>query len=232
MSDDRLCILPHPEQPRRALDIALICRKHERAILEDLTDLATLYALLDDVIEPGSVVADELVRYAKRPDPAAPMRLEIAVLRDTRTTWDLSDPDSLSVLETLTGWATIVREEMRLSVGGRATVISEVGVLRVQHDFVIAQAWVDDYAKDIHRAATAVRHACGEYDRAADVGSCPVVHQVDDVIRDGEIVPGRAKVCGGRLFPDRYGLMRVRCSRCGEVWDEDELRRLGLVLES
>ena len=223
MTDARLCVLPHGDQPRRALDIALICRKHERAILEDLTDLATLYALLDDVIEPGSVIADELTRYVKRPDPAAPIRLEIAVLRDARTTWDLSDPDSLSVLETLAGWAMIVREEMRLSAEGRATVLSEVAVLRIQHDFVIAQAWVDDYAKDVHRAATAVRHACGEYDRAPDVGTCPVILEAAD---------GSVKPCRGRLFPDRYGLMRVRCSRCGEVWDEDELRRLGLVLES
>jgi hypothetical protein len=211
------CVLRHAK-PKRAMTAALVCGSHDHAIREDLTDIGLLYALLDHVAEPGSVAMDDLVRYAKRPDPPAPVRLEVATLRDTRTTWDVTDPDSLSVLATLAGWATIVREDMRLSVTARATVVSELEVLTTQHDFVIAQAWVDDYAGDVHRAASALRHACGEFERSPSVGRCPIA--TDDA------------TCGGPLFPDRYGLMRVRCARCGEVWDEDDLRRLGLVLES
>lgn len=214
---DVACVLRHAK-PKRALPAALVCSSHDAGIREDLADIGLLYALLDDVSEPGSVVMDELVRYAKRPDAPAPVRLEVATLRDTRTTWDVNDPDSLSVLATLAGWATIVRDDMRLAATERATVTSELAVLTVQHDFVIAQAWVDDYALDVHRAASALRHACGEFERSPSVGRCPIEHP------DGS--------CGGPLFPDRYGLMRVRCARCGEVWDEDDLRRLGLVLES
>jgi hypothetical protein len=226
-----VCALRH-STPKRALSYALVCASHDRSIREDLVDIGLLYALLDDVSEPGSVVMDDLVRYAKRPDPPAPVRLEVATLRDTRTTWDVTDPDSLSVLATLAGWADIVRDELRLSAPGRATVTRELEVLVTQHDLVITQAWVDEYAKDIHRAAAALRHACGEFERTPSVGSCPVPPtpaQILDAAVHHQPEPGP---CGGPLFPDRYGLMRVRCARCGEVWDEDDLRRLGLVLRS
>lgn len=216
MTDD-LCVLRH-DKPRRALAGTHLCAKHDRDLQDDLRDIELLYALLDDITEPGSVIADELVRYAKRPDPQAPMRLEVAVLRDSRTTWDVSQPDAVSVLAITADWATIVREEMRLATPAEATITSEVGTLRAQHDYVIAQAWVDDYAKDIHRAAQALRHVCGEHE-GQTVGRCQVVR--DDTT-----------ACDGPLFPDRYGLMRVRCARCGETWDQDDLRRLGLVLDS
>ena len=217
MTDDVRCILRH-DKPRRALPAALICAKHDQALRDDLRDIEILYALLDHITEPGSVIADELIRYAKRPDPAAPMRLEVAVLRDQRTTWDVSQPDAVSVLAVVTDWATIVRDDMRLAAPAEATITSEVGTLRAQHDFAIAQAWVDDYAKDIHRAAQALRHVCGEHD-GQPVGRCRIQRE------DGSD-------CDGPLFPDRYGLMRVRCARCGETWDQDDLRRLGLVLDS
>lgn len=214
---DQRCILRH-NPPRRAQTGSLICAKHDRALLDDLRDIEILYALLDHVTEPGSVVMDELVRYAKRPDPQAPMRLEVAVLRDQRTTWDVNQPDAVSVLAILIDWAGIVRDEQRLTRPDTLTIASEVGTLRTQHTHATSQAWVDDYAKDIHRAAQALRHVCGEHD-GQPVGRCQVV--LDD---DTD--------CGGPLFPDRYGLMRVRCARCGETWDQDDLRRLGLLLES
>ncbi len=217
------CVMPqHGDQRRRAVNGTLLCRRHDDALREDLEDIGLLYALLPHVAEPGSVVIDELTRYAKRPDPAAPVRLEVVALTDSRTTWDPSQPDAVDVLGVLTSWATIVRDEQHLADTGRATIASELATLRTHHDFVIAQAWVDEYTREIHRSALALRHACGEYDRAVQVGSCPLVQ------------PGAAGdgVCGGRLYPDRYGLMRVRCVRCGETWDEDDLRRLGLVLES
>jgi len=211
------CVLRH-DKPRRAQTGSLICTKHDHALRDDLRDIEILYALLDHVVEPGSVVADELIRYAKRPDPAAPIRLEVAVLRDTRTTWDPSQADAVSILAVVASWATVVREDMRLTVPAEATIASEVGTLRAQHDYATAQEWVDEYAKDIHRAAQALRHVCGEHE-GQPVGRCQVTHD------DGAS-------CDGPLFPDRYGLMRVRCARCGETWDQDDLRRLGLVLDS
>lgn len=215
--DDSRCILRH-DKPRRALPTTLVCAKHDRDLRDDLRDIEILYALLDHVVEPGSVIADELIRYAKRPDPQAPIRLEVAVLRDTRTTWDPNQADAVSILAVVAGWATIVREDMRLTAPDHATITSEVSTLRVQHDYATAQDWVDEYAKDIHRAAQALRHVCGEHE-GQPVGRCQVTHD------DGT-------TCDGPLFPDRYGLMRVRCARCGETWDQDDLRRLGLVLDS
>lgn len=214
------CVMPHHDDPRRALTGALICGKHDRGIRTDLEDIEHLFPLLDDVLEPGSVQADELMRYSPNIDPPTPVRLDVVALRDHRTTWDASaDPDAVDVLGVLAGWATIVREERNLATpDGRATVLGETGTLRVHHDWVTAQPWVDEYAKDVHRAALAVRHACGEYDRSTRVGNCS--RQLDEA------------VCGGPLYPDRYGLMRVRCARCGETWDEDDLERLGLVLGS
>lgn len=205
---------------RPALHPSLICRRHDLGLREDLRDVAALYPLLDDVTEPGSVVVDELTRYSKRPDPPAPVRLEVVTLTDTRTTWDPNDPDAVSVFGTLTSWADVIRDEQRLSTQPNATVTSELNVLVTQHDHATSQPWVDDYVRDIHRVAQALRHACGENDQTPAVGRCPVTHENTDT------------PCSGPLYADRYGLMRVRCARCGEVWDEDDLRRLGLVLTS
>lgn len=249
MSDNYadLCVMRH-EKPRRAMRAAHLCAKHDHDLRDDLRDIEVLYALLDDVTEPGSVVVDELVRYAKRPDPQAPIRLEVANLRDQRTKWTpTGDPDAVSILTVVTDWATVVREDMRLTAPASATITSEVATLTTQHDFVIAQAWVDDYARDIHRAAQALRHVCGEHDGtpvgrcAVPITGCPGPDVCACGCHDGTGNPCTMAggcgtqvlgTCGGPLFPDRYGLMRVRCARCGETWDEDELRRLGLVLES
>lgn len=243
---DNLCVLRH-DKPRRALAGTHLCAKHDRDLQDDLRDIELLYALLDDITEPGSVIADELVRYAKRPDPAAPMRLEVAVLRDQRTTWDLNQPDAVSVLAVVTDWATIIREDLRLTAPTEATIASEVGTLRVQHDYATAQPWVDDYAKDIHRAAQALRHVCGEHEGqpvgrcTVQTTGCPGPAMCGCGCHDGTgnpcTLPGGCGTqvlgtCDGPIFPDRYGLMRVRCARCGETWDQDDLRRLGLVLES
>lgn len=75
-----------------------------------------------------------------------------------------------------------------------------------------------DQTLPAHRAAQALRHVCGEHE-GRPVGRCQIAFDDDTT-------------CGGPLFPDRYGLMRVHCARCGETWDQDDLRRLGLVLES
>lgn len=247
MTDDATrCVLRH-DKPRRALPAALVCAKHDQALRDDLRDIEILYALLDHVVEPGSVVADELIRYAKRPDPAAPIRLEVAVLRDTRTTWDPSQADAVSVLAVVAGWATIVREDQRLTAPPHATITSEVSTLRVQHDYATAQDWVDEYAKDIHRAAQALRHVCGEHEGqpvgrcTVQITGCPGSALCSCGCHDGSgnpcTMPGGCGTqllgtCNGPIFPDRYGLMRVRCARCGETWDQDDLRRLGLVLDS
>lgn len=214
----KACVLRHAE-PRRALTGALVCGKHNRDLVEDLDDLALLYPLLEEVLEPGSVTADELVRYSRRIDPPAPVRLEVVALRDARTTWDAgSDPDAVDVIGVLGSWATVVREERGLvTPTARATLTSELATLRAHHEWAIDQPWIDEYAKDVHRAVRAVRHACGEYD-AEPVGRCPRPTE------DGS--------CDGRLYPDRAGAMRVRCAQCGETWDEGDLARLGLVLDS
>lgn len=212
------CIMRHRD-PRRALSGALLCGKHERDLLEDLRDLTDLYPLLDHVLEPGSVQADELVRYGRQVDPPAAARLDVVALRDQRTTWDPgADPDAVDILGVLGGWARILREERQLADPDTATVTSEAAALRTHHEWIITQPWVDEYATEVHRAALAVRHACGEYERSDRVGTCTI--------------PTDDGTCGGPLYPDRYGLMRVRCARCGETWDEDDLRRLGLILDS
>lgn len=233
MTERPTCVGRH-DQPRTALAGTLLCTKHADAITTDLDDIALLYPLLDDVTEPGSVVVDELIRYAKRPDPQAPVRLEVVSLRDTRTTWTHDSPDAIDVIGTLTNWADVIRDERDLATRtGHATLTSEIATLRTHHEYAITQDWVTVYALELHRAAQAVRHVCGENDdRARPVGTCPVPPTPAQILEAAVAHQPEPGPCGGPLYPDRYGLMRVRCARCGEVWDEQDLRRLGLVLDS
>jgi hypothetical protein len=191
-----------------------VCRRHADSLADTLRDLAETYALLGLFLAPGSVPDEGNVR-GRRIDAPAPVRLEVVALTDRRTI-ALDDADPPPVLAIVESWARLVREERALaSPLVRATLIGEVGFLLAHHGWVCAQPWVDDYAAELRRARSAVHDAIGDH-APRPVGHCQVVDE------QGE--------CGGPLYQDRWGAMAVSCRRCGAVWQEDDLRRLGLVM--
>lgn len=208
------CLLPHRE-PKQATEAALVCPGHHRWLADSIDDIVCTYALLDDFYEPGTAVDDGHQVKGKRVDPPAPVRLDVVALLDRRTVARYPG-DIVPVLAILQSWAKLVREERDLEPCRRqATVTSEAGTLLGHLDWIIAQPWVDDLAKEIREVKSALHSAIGDH-APRPVGTCPVVH------------PDHGE-CGGKLFQDRYGRMAVSCRRCGAAWDENDLRRLGLM---
>lgn len=223
------------------------CRRCVTRLARALNDIVTLYALLDDVIEPGSVMTDGNKPKGRRADAPVPVRLDVLALRDPRTTWTGVNGEIPSVLGVLASWAQVVREDRglaspcracqhndhdtpcgALAMEGRsviqcrcnryvpplATVTSETSLLRKHLDWVAQQPWVDEMAGEIHKLHSALRTICGE-PKTRKVGTC-----VND--------DGRGP-CRGPLMPSRFS-PAVTCARCGDEWDEADLRRLGLIL--
>lgn len=209
---DTRCVLNH-HNPTTAR-IGHLCPGHSRRILDTLRDLVTDWASLDLVAEPGSIQTTN-VRGGPI-DPAAPIRLEVVAIRDSRTIW-LHDGDLLPVLAVVEAWARVVREDRHLAMPRTpATMTSETNLLHDHHEWICAQDWVDDYARELRDAAACLRGVLG-ITPPMSVGRCPCL---DD----------NGNECGGRLHQDRWGGHSVSCSRCHAVWDADHLRLLGRTL--
>lgn len=214
MSAETNCVLPHRD-PKTAANGTLVCPGHTRWLTESIDDVVVTYALLPHFYEPGTAIDDGQQVRGKRVDPPAPVRLDVVALLDKRTI-ARHPGDIVPVLAILEAWARLIREERQLQPCRRqATVTSEAGTLLAHMDWIICQPWVDDLAREIREVKSALHSAIGDH-APRPVGTCPVVHP-----DTGE--------CGGKLYQDRYGGMSVTCRRCGEVWGETELRRLGLM---
>jgi hypothetical protein len=212
---EKTCILPHrePKTPAQGLNI---CPGHRRWLSETLADIVETTALLPLFVEPGSSVDDGRQVKSKRIDPPAPIRLDIVSLSDRRTIHRY-DGDTYPVLAVLESWARMIREERELTAPTvAANIVSEATLIIGHLDWVGAQPWVDDLATELRYVKTSLHSAIGDH-APRSVGPCPIV--------DPEHGP-----CTGRLYQDRYGRLSVTCNRCGEVWGETELRRLGLVI--
>lgn len=207
------CALPHrdPKTPKTG---TLICQGHHHWLTNTLDDIQTTTALLPYFIEPGST-PDQNTRYARGIDPAAPIRLEVVALWDRRTI--AQNPDDLTpVLAILEAWAQLIRDERNLQTPKTPdTILSTTSLIHTHLDWLTTQTHITDLAHELRQIKTALHSAIGDH-APKPVGRCPVVHP-----DTGE--------CTGPLYQDRYGGMSVSCRRCGEVWDETELRRLGLM---
>lgn len=216
MSDGN-CVLGHRE-PRTAATGLLVCRGHHHWLANTLDDITTSTALLPHFYEPGTAVDDGQQVRGKRVDPPAPVRLDVVALLDRRTVSRFPG-DIVPVLAVLESWARMVREERDLEQPKtRATVTGETALLIRHLPWIETQPWVDELAKELREVKSALHSAIGDH-APRPVGKCPVVDP-----DDGE--------CGGNLYQDRYGGMSVSCRRCGSLWDEPELRRLGLMSAS
>ena len=200
---------------RQAINQSLLCGRHYSSLWTCLSDIELLYPLLNFVIEPGSTKTEELIRYSKQPDPAAPIRLEVALLRDNRTKYDPKNPDAVSIYGIANTWAELVREQRQLSATPNSTVLAEIGLLIRHLSWIANQPWIRDFDRDLRIAANAIRHACGEFDHRTPVGKCAVIYNETE--------------CDGPLYPD-MSWTGVHCARCGETWNDLDLERLGLTL--
>lgn len=180
-----------------------------------LDDILETYALLPHFYEPGTAVDDGRQVRGKRIDPPAPIRLDVVALLDRRTV-RTNPGDPIPVVGIIETWAQVVREERELEQpSGTRYLTGEIRLLKINHDWIAEQAWVDAYCDELREVAGALHNAIGDH-APRSVGRCPIEYD------DG--------ICAGPLYQDRYGGLGVTCRKCGETWDEAGLRRLGLIL--
>jgi hypothetical protein len=212
---ENLCIMRHAK-PKKA-QYGYICANHYEKLGSALEDILELYALLFYFYEPGTATDDGRQVHGTRIDPAAPVRLDVVALMDPRTK-KLHPEDPVPVSAIIGSWAQLIREERNLDIPTTTTYLSqEIHLLSRHWAWIVEQPWVDDFANEIRDCQTALKNAIGEHP-PRPVGRCPITSDQG--------------TCDGALYQDRYGRLGVTCRKCGEVWGETELQRLGLILSA
>lgn len=195
-----------------------ICRKCEDNLHDWLTAIPDLYANLPLLIEPGTVEKNPDAKTTKKAEAAAPMRLDVIDLLDTRLgrKWNGTAPAHLrrGILGDLDVLADHILEARQITnpFTGTPTVAQLCAFLDRHRLWAAEQDDIKQLHDDIKRIHRVLSDANGEY-RRPPVGHCHI-----------ETDAGR---CGGPLFANTYG--GVRCAKCAATWDADHLRQLGLA---
>lgn len=234
-------------QPVQTEGPSLICPDCLKKLARWLRQISERYALLPRVLDHGSVPADPGTKATKRPDPPAPMRLEVVDQLDTR--------DGRGVLGLVHAWAQMVRDERRMpdcctcghmALGHvaatakkpaycsakactcttyrpvQATVVGECNLLIANLPWIVAQPWVGDLFEELRVLHRQLGDVVGERRRQPIAGGKSGAGCVAEV--DGA-------VCGGPLFQKGHGAdTEVRCARCGDTTTVERLQELGLVV--
>lgn len=173
-----------------------------------LREIPTLYGLCLWVQDHGTVPSDPGTKRTKRPDPPAPMRLEVLDLLDQRT--------GRGVLGIVHPWADLVRDERCLWVPEKDTVAKACSLILRHLNYAAGRDWAGDLYDELASLHRTLQDTVGEY-RAKPVGRCAAMP--DEQLCDGPLVMDR----------DRVG---VRCLRCGARHEANhELRQLGLLVD-
>jgi hypothetical protein len=179
------------------------------------------YRQLPQFVEHGTVDSNPESKTTKRAEAAAPMRLEIIDLLDTRLgrKWLGTAPahDRRGVVGTLRVHVERLVEERPLTATAwdDRSVADACNLLHRHRLWIAEQEWVTYLYADLADLNKALGDAVGDYKRPP-VGKCYIVAE------------GAEKDCGGPLFASTTG--GVHCARCRATWDESELRRLGMLL--
>lgn len=197
------CIGTHDGVPPLAEPGAMLCPRCTGRLRRDLADVATLWPLMVDLLEPGANGTASRGKPGSRP----PCNLDIADITDVRGQTHAQ----------IVGWARIVIEERRLAATP-ADAEQAVRLLTIHAAWITEQPWVDEMAAEIHDAAHRIRRACGETG-VVPLGTC----SAEDPRHPGQD-------CGGPLYWID-GSMMVRCSRCHDTWDEGSLMAMTTVVD-
>jgi hypothetical protein len=209
-----LCVLDHGSDRPQAV-VGFLCGKHRRRLDMLTSDVNVLWCELALVLD-GSAPREhhEQTRHTKAAEAPAPLDLGAVALRDPRSYGELP-----SVASVVASWVLLLAEERPLGDTLPASVVAQLALLTRHGDWISAQGWVDDYARELEELRTALRHAVGDKMRVRPVGKCPS--------QDGDGLP-----CEGPLVPSETGRMAVDCRRCGRHYDETILRHLGGMMSA
>lgn len=224
----------------------LLCRDCTKRLAKWLNGLPDTFGLLLWVRHHGSVPADPGSMHTKRPDPPAPMRLEVVDLLDQRT--------GRGVLDIVHSWADAVRDERRLPARcvcghmqlghitstslpwcsasmcdcteyrpGRPTVTGECHLLAANLPWVVQQPWAGDMYDELQTLHRILADAVGDIRQQPITGGRHGAGCVAEAPDGG--------VCGGPLFQAGTGAStKVRCGRCGDTTTVERLQEMGLAV--
>lgn len=201
-----------------AEDRSQLCRHCEGNLHKWLTKIPDLYALLPTFAIPGSAEKNPDSKATKRAEVAAPVRLEVLDLLDTRLgrKWlgTAAAHDRRGVVGALLVHAERLVEERPLTteLKDRPTVVGLCALLDRHRLWLAEQDWVTFILDDLKQIHRELSDAIGEY-RRPPIGHCHIENE------EGK--------CGGPLFANPLG--GVRCARCQATWDPEHLRQLGLA---
>lgn len=237
------------DAPRSHDPAQLLCASCVKRLDKWLRGIPDAYTLLPSVVDHGTVPSDPGTKHTKRPDPPAPMRLEVVDLLDTRS--------ERGVLGVVHSWAELVRDHRhdtrpcqcdharpshdrhRCTTSGCGcreyrpidpTVTRECAYLITNLPWCAGQDFARDLYDEIRVLARTLNDTVGEY-RPKPVGKCAALRDVPDSTVQ--------VLCGGALVmvkpKPEEGDQRtsVKCLDCGARHEaNDGLRELGLIVDS
>lgn len=207
------CVLRHRFYSRADSGLR-VCEQHLIAWQDMLADVQLLYPSLGALAVPGPST-EEHTRGKKNTRSKPPFRLEVMVAADNNST---SQADGVTSIGALTRWAVRLGEERHLQRLPQGDVMAKLTRMRLHLRWIGAAEWCAEFDDDLRSVVSSLRRIAGDVSRPR-VGTCAVLNE------DGE-------ECKGALLADRFGVLGVSCVKCGDRWDEGELRRLGQILAS
>jgi hypothetical protein len=220
--------------------VGLICRGHLArlgAMLRDIEDEAVHLSAVPSMQQRTSS------GHGSPAFTRSPARLDVLVHRDPRSrlagqrlpgphcpscwhdsctdirawidAYDVQATETLSVLDVLASWASIVREERDLVARWPVTVTGERDTLTRQLDWIAEQPWVDEFHSDLTTLLGQLRAANGTVEDKP-VGRC--------------YLPKPEGLCDGPIWVDMVA-GHAYCARCREAWDGPRLAILRHNLE-
>jgi hypothetical protein len=202
--------------------VCISCVDRHRDWLTEIVELfGTLHLLLVPPLSSGAASPDgDYEKPRKAPEAPVPVRLDVLAMLSDRArlfrTGRPSDlPDVPSVME---AWAQALYEATYDGDVPGYTLAAAAAVLRANAEAMARLPIIDEFDAELRWVRTHLRRAHG-ISSPKPVGKCPTL--------DGD-----GTMCGGALWPDEAGRLRVSCSRCERVFGETMLRHLGGMMEA
>lgn len=202
---------------------AVMCEGCVSRFTDQLRGIGDNFALLPAYLEPGAVERNPDAKTPKSPDAAAPVRLDVVDLLDSRrrAKWlaTVKTDERRGVAGVLVDLTYRVADGRPVKLPWNvATTAQLVGFLTRHAAWIADQEWAPDAFREVSLLHRRVSDAVGNYLRPA-VGVCHLETELPD---------GKIGVCGGRLRFNQYG--SVRCGSCAARWDPTQIRMLGMAI--
>ena len=208
-----LCVLDG--EIKRPAEVGHLCYWHRQRLDFLSSEIAILWCELALILD-GSAPREwtEKTQWKKLGDDIpAPLDLEAATLRMTIpnsvATWLVLVADERPLTETRhrviinrnRAWAVVpYTAPMTLPDG----IITQLDLLQRHHDWIAAQAWIDDYANWLEQTRKLMRRTVRDW--------------IGQILGTCDWPDTNGHPCGGRIMREN-GTETVRCNKCGRVWE-------------